>query len=75
MKTNNLTVNKIASMIAKREGKKSQVAIGDIREILKILCTIEAEDIIADPNGDSIFGVLTNYSESIAEKLRKKKKK
>ena len=32
-----MTLNKLASEIAKREGKKSQAHIGDIREILKIV--------------------------------------
>lgn len=32
-----MTLNQIASKIAKLEGKKSQARIGDIREILKIL--------------------------------------
>ena len=35
MKVNHL--NKLASKIAKKEGKKSQAKIGDIREILAIL--------------------------------------
>ena len=39
-----MTFNKLASEIARREGKKSQVAIGNIREILKILETILAEE-------------------------------
>lgn len=32
-----MTLNKLASAIAKREGKKSQAHIGDIREILGII--------------------------------------
>ena len=32
-----MTLNQIASFIAKHEGKKSQATIGDIREILKII--------------------------------------
>lgn len=32
-----MTINKLASEIARREGKKSQARIGDIREILSIL--------------------------------------
>lgn len=35
--------HKLASIIAKREGKKSQARIGDIREILKILVQLEKE--------------------------------
>lgn len=32
-----MSISQLASKIAKMEGKKSQVKIGDIREILKIL--------------------------------------
>lgn len=38
-----MTLNKIASQIAKLEGKKSQARIGDIREILKIIVKNEVE--------------------------------
>jgi len=38
-----MTLNKIASEIAKREGKKSQARIGDIREILKLLVKQDVE--------------------------------
>lgn len=33
-------INKLVSKIAKREGKKSQVKIGDIREILGIMADV-----------------------------------
>lgn len=36
-----MTLKKLASEIAKREGKKSQARIGDIREILKIIVQME----------------------------------
>lgn len=39
-----MTIQKLASLIAKREGKKHQATIGDIREILKILKEIIAEN-------------------------------
>ena len=35
-----MTISKLASEIAKREGKKSQARIGDIREILGVLTDI-----------------------------------
>ena len=38
-----MTLNQLASKIAKREGKKHQSSIGDIREILKIMVELEAE--------------------------------
>lgn len=35
-----MTINKLASKIAKIEGKKSEVSIGNIREILGIISDI-----------------------------------
>ena len=43
-----MTLNKLASQIAKREGKKSQARIGDIREILGIFADIMHEDETCD---------------------------
>lgn len=42
-----MTLQKLASAIAKREGKNSQWRLGDIREILKLICTLEAEMLVA----------------------------
>ena len=38
-----MTLNALVKEICKREGKKSQVAIGNVREILKCIAEIEAE--------------------------------
>jgi hypothetical protein len=43
-----MTLNKLASLIAKREGLKSQASIGDIREILKIIVDIQSECMRSD---------------------------
>lgn len=32
-----MSIQKLASQIAKKEGKKSQAKIGDVREILKVI--------------------------------------
>lgn len=48
-----LTMNELASKIAKREGKKHQASIGDIREILKIIGALEYEDAIFNREDDS----------------------
>jgi hypothetical protein len=40
-----MTLNKLASKIAKLEGKKSQARIGDIREILGILSDLWFEEV------------------------------
>lgn len=47
MKLSKKDMNRLASKIAKREGKKSQVKIGDIREMLRILCEIAGEEMLA----------------------------
>lgn len=39
-----MILRKLASLIAKREGKKSQARVGDIREIIGILADIFHED-------------------------------
>lgn len=39
-----MSMTKLASKISKIEGKKHQASIGDIREILKILTTLCAEN-------------------------------
>ena len=45
-----MTLRKLASEIARREGRRSQARIGDIRESLAVLCDIifEAEEESAD---------------------------
>lgn len=71
-----MTLNKLASAIAKIEGKKSQARIGDIREILKIICTLDAEaavDGLADKDG-AIY-TLDVHAGKIAGKLLAKRKK
>lgn len=71
-----MTLQKLASAIAKREGKKSQARIGDIREILKIICTLDAEAGLATENQMSgPIVALIKSSEKIEERLAKRKVK
>lgn len=42
-----MNINKLASEIAKREGKKTQARIGEIREVLAILSDILHEEFSA----------------------------
>lgn len=59
----------LASIIAKREGKKSEVKIADIREILGILT-----DLIAEEYAKGSFDIeklLVQQAFKKAEKLRK----
>jgi len=60
------TIKGLASAIAKREGKKSQARIGDIREILSIL-----SDIIHEYEGSDIITMLINNGEKRAKKKAK----
>ena len=47
-----MTINELASALAKAEGKKHQASIGDIRELLKLLVEAEAGSIV-DAGGES----------------------
>lgn len=40
-------LNRLTSKLAKLEGKKSQVKIGDIREVVRLLATLVSEDFIS----------------------------
>jgi hypothetical protein len=68
----------LASLVAKREGKKSQARIGDIREILKILAEIDAEIIASGQPGprvsDSIAAAAAKKAEQLARKMKSKTK-
>lgn len=37
-----MTIQKLANQLAKIEGKKHEASVGDIREILRALCALEA---------------------------------
>ena len=43
MSDKKMTVKQLASAIAKAEGKKSEVSIGNIREILKIIADLNPQ--------------------------------
>lgn len=71
-----MTFNKLASLIAKREGKKHQASVGDIREILKVFLDIvveyhfEAEE---NKKEDPLNKFLSDHCEKKLEKMKKKK--
>lgn len=72
-----MTLQKLASTIAKREAGKSQVAIGNVREVLKVLATLEAEAmLIAEGGGDVDMPIdqLVQYAEKIKGQLKRKLK-
>lgn len=68
-----MNIKKLTSIIAKVEGKTSQVKIGDIREILKFLIVYEAVvDIVNKQSGKKHRGPCT-VLQMEANKLKKKK--
>lgn len=62
-----MTLQKLASEIAKREGKKSQARIGDIREIVGILADVFFEDGTID-----IYHTLFELGAKRAKRRKKK---
>lgn len=64
-----MKINDIAKEIAKREGKKSQARIGDIREIISILT-----DMIYDDRSGEILILLLNLSVRRGKKRNAKKR-
>ena len=71
-----MTMNQLASKIAKLEGKRSQARIGDIREILAILADLMYEECtMQDWVIDEIaVGIdITLYKSGRARAKRKKK--
>lgn len=66
-----MTINNLASAIAKKEGKKSQARIGDIREMLKIIILMEMEAI----SGAELESPTTKIRSRAHELLEKKKAK
>ena len=66
-------MKKLIKEICKREGKKSQVAIGNVREIVKVLATILVEDCFKETQ---VFQKeWDDYSDKIYNKLEKKQEK
>jgi hypothetical protein len=63
-----MTINKLASLIAKKEGKKTQARIGEVREILGILSDMIYEG--AEPICVSLY----NNGEKRAKKKKKVRK-
>lgn len=63
-----MTHQKLASMIAKLEGKKSQVRVADIREIIKILIKLENEAMENDTELVSSFIALEAAKKAIKPK-------
>ena len=65
-----MTLNKLASEIAKREGKKSQARIGDIREIIGVFSDICHEEL--ENNSTEPMDLIVATGEKRAKKKKKK---
>lgn len=66
-----MTLRKLASTIAKMEGKKSQSRIGDIREILKIIVDYEVEHGAKDSGIMCLVGAVEAKVAKAAKKAKK----
>jgi hypothetical protein len=62
------TIKELASAIAKKEGKKSQARIGDIREILSIL-----SDMLFDEKNDRLDDLVTILYKNGRKRAKKSK--
>jgi hypothetical protein len=72
-------MRKLASLIAKYEGKKSQARIGDIREVLKVFGVIGSlHDAFGEETivgGHAALDDVTEYSNKMAAKVHAMKAK
>lgn len=70
-----MSFSKLASRIAKAEGKKVEVSVGNVREILRVLTDILAQDRLEKP---AISGsAWVDFFEAVvrrSEAMRKRKK-
>jgi len=65
-----MTFNKLASLIAKREGKKHQASISDVREIMKIYFDL----MCSDEHGCDVCNLQDAEVEKRYKKIIRKKK-
>ena len=65
-----MTFNRLASLITKREGKKHQASIGDVREIMKIYFDL----ICSDEHGCDVCNLQDAEVENRYKKIIRKKK-
>ncbi len=70
-----MTINAIASTLAKLEGKKSQARIGDLREILGIISDLIYADYLANKDSSPVLDALANNGMKRAKKKAPKKGK
>lgn len=68
-----MTIAQLASQLAKREGKKSQARIGDIRELLKLIVQLEIEHFDEDAQQDGPLIVLRERTQELITKRAARK--
>ncbi len=69
-----MTLNKLASEISKLEGKKKQVSIGNIREVLRCLEVVIATEMAEGNPGDNLGTLSGIASRSHKRSIAIKKK-
>jgi len=80
-----MTLIKLTSMLAKMEGRKHQASIGDVRELIKCLCALEAglrikgyenknDAFLFDEKSEMFVALEAQVQKNIARYLKKKKK-
>lgn len=67
-----MKMSTLASRIAKAEGKKVEVSIGNIREILKVIVKMEVD---AQTSDESPLTSMVNEASALMAKLAEKAKK
>ena len=77
-----MTINNLARLIAKKEGKKSQARMGDVKEILSILSDVafdyetnffrDEPEFLSEPYGNDIFESLIQNGHNRSKKIKKK---
>jgi hypothetical protein len=74
-----VTLNKLASLIAKRESKKVSVSVGNVREILRVLVELDAESVENNyPGsrvGDAVFALMVASDKLQVKRAKSAKRK
>jgi hypothetical protein len=70
-----MTLNKLASMLALKEGKKSQARVGDIRELLSLMVQMELETSTSADGHYALGDIVGFFVDSVMKKRAKKAKK
>lgn len=65
-------LNKIVSRLARMEGKKSQVTVGNIREVIRCLIDMEIEDL---KNCNSLFSTLSQLTGIATDRFQVERRK